>query len=179
MVEVVVMLMIITAVSATVLVGFGSTREGAALNRSARELALAIRRAQNMSLAVTQVDTLAGPKVPPAVGVRLAQGGETYFLFADLADNKKYDADDVKIAGADNLAFERGVKIKSLTYLEVSSRRTAAAAQVVFAAPEAAMYIADANGDTLGEVIEIELAGPSGRLIKTVTVRTSGQVSIK
>ena len=175
------MLFIITAVSATVLVGFGASREGASLNRSARELALAIRRAQNMSLAVTQVDTTAGPKIPAAVGLYLTREGETYFLFADLARNNKYDAgDDVKISGADNLVLEGGVRIKSLVYYDdAGSRQTLPNAHIIFAAPEAAMTLADTNGAALGELMEIELGTPSGRLTKTLTVRISGQVSIK
>jgi len=181
MVEVVVMLVIITAVSATVLVGFGSTRESASLNRSSRELALAIRRAQNMSLAVTQIDTSAGPKISPAVGVALAQGRETYFLFADLAGPNKYDgAGDEKIPRDQDLAFERGVRIKSLIYYDDAGRReTVPTAYIIFAAPEAAMTLSDANGRGLGEILEVELVSHSGQLAKRITVRTSGQVSIK
>lgn len=179
MVEMVVMLAIITAVSATVLVGFGPARESGALGRSARELALAIRRAQNMSLAVTQIDTSAGPKIPAAVGLYIERGRETYFLFADLARDDKYDAADVKIADQDP-AFEGGARIKSLVYYgDAGERRTLPSAHIVFAAPEAAMKVSDANGNGLGEVLEIELVSRSGQLAKTITVRTSGQVSIK
>ena len=180
MVEVVVMLMIITAVSATVLVGFGSTRESASLNRSSRELALAIRRAQNMSLAVTQIDTSAGPKIPAAVGLYLERGRETYFLFADLARDNKYDASDVKIMGNQDLAFERGVRIKSLVYYDDAGRRqTLPIAHIIFAAPEAEMKLSDINGAPLGELMEVELGTLSGQLSKTITVRISGQIGIK
>jgi type II secretory pathway pseudopilin PulG len=181
MVEVVVMLVIITAVSATVLVGFGSTRESASLNRSSRELALAIRRAQNMSLAVTQVETSAGPKIPPAVGIRLMQGGETYFLFADLARDNKYDGGgDVKIPRDGDLPFERGVRIKSLVYYTDAGRReTVSTAHIIFAAPEAAIMLSDINGAPLGQLMEAELGVPSGQLTKTITIRISGQIGIK
>ena len=187
-VEMVVVMAVITAISAVVLVNFGGLREGAALTRSARELALSIRRAQNMSLAVTRVDTLVNgelvPAIPPAVGLRLEQDRQSYFLFADMVQDNKYDAelipdvDDALIS--DDVLFEQGVRIKALTYRDALEQpRSISVAHVVFVAPEAAVSLTDGDGSSLGDLLEIELALPSGRLVKKIEMRMNGQVSIK
>lgn len=184
MVEVVVIMMIMVTISGMVLASFTGLHEGTALNRGARELALAIRKVQNTSLAVTQVATRAGPKIPPAVGIRLTQGAPIYVLFADMTRDNKYDTsvltDDPDAKIGDDQIFEGGVKVSALTYFDVlNTPRTTAVAHIVFAAPEAAVFIADQDGAALGDTLQIELTAPAGRLTKTVVVRTSGQVSIR
>jgi len=178
------MMTIIVTISGMVLVSFTGLHEGTALNRAARELALAIRKVQNTSLAVTQVHTHAGPKIPSAVGLRLTQDARVYILFADLTRDNKYDtsviSDDPDAKIGDDQLFESGVKVKSLTYVDVlNNPQTVASAHIIFVAPEATVFIGDQDGNTIGDILKIELTSASGRLTKTVTVRTSGQVSIQ
>lgn len=178
------MMAIMVTISGIVLINFTGLHEGTALNRAARELALAIRRIQNTSLAVTQVDTHAGPKIPSAVGVRLVQGSSVYILFADLTRDNKYDpsvlSEDPDARIGDDQIFQAGVKVKSLTYRDaLDILRTTAVAHIIFAAPEATVFIGDQNGNTLGDTLAIELTAASGQITKTITVRTSGQVSIR
>lgn len=174
MIEVVVMLAIITMISTVVLISFTGLREGGAVNRAARELALGIRRAQNMSLAVTLVETSAGLKTPPAVGVKLERANPSiYFLFADLLPDNKFTPEDAKIGQDEN--FPPGIRINSLLGPSGTSHSLI---YIMFAAPEATVTIADANGASIGEKVEVEL-GPSSGQKRTVTTRTSGQVSIK
>ena len=184
MVEVVVMMSIITIISGIVLVSFTGLHEGAALNRSARELALAIRRAQNMSLAVTQIETLVGPRIPPAIGIRFEQGAGGYFVFGDFNRDNRYggelaeDERDVRITG--DAVFEGNVKIRSVAYYDAfNNRQQVQVLYVIFAAPEAAVTLADADGISLGDLAEIELVTASGQLTKRIVARTSGQVSIR
>ncbi len=179
------MLGIITAISAMVLVSFTGLHEGAAVNRAARELALAIRRAQNMSFAVTRVDTAAGPKIPPAVGVRVDAGSPIYFIFADIAQDNRYSAGvqngavDAKVVNGET-TMDRGITVSSLTAFDsLMQPRGVPAAHIVFLAPEAAAVLSDAGGVLQGDVLEIELASASGAARKKVVVRTSGQISIK
>lgn len=174
MIEVVVMLGIVTMISTVVLVSFTGLNEGGAMQRAGRELALAIRRAQNMSLAVTQVETSTGPQIPPAVGIKLDRTNPSgYFLFADMVRDNKYTPDDAKI-GQDE-AFPVGVRVSSLTD---SSGASYTFIHLLFAAPEAVVTITDTNGVSVGDKIDIELSSPSGQK-KKVVMRTSGQVSIK
>ena len=184
MVEVVIMMAIMTTVSAMVLVSFTGLHEGAAINRSARELALAMRRAQNMSLAVTSIDTLAGPRIPPAIGMRFARDAGTYLSFGDFNRDNRYgderpeDERDVRLAA--DAVFEGNVKIKSVAYYDTfNQRQPVPLIYIIFAAPEAAVTIAGADGGSLGDHAEIELTTRSGSLTKKITVRTSGQISIK
>ena len=179
------MMSIVTIISGIVLVSFTGLHEGAAINRSARELALAVRRAQNMSLAVTQIDTpLAGPRIPPAIGMRFAQDAQTYVSFGDFNRDNRYgnelpgDERDVRVVT--DAVFEGNVKIKSVAYYDAFNQRQAIPVlHVIFAAPEAAVTIAGADGAPLGDLAEIELVTASGQLTKRILVRTSGQVSIR
>lgn len=180
MVEMVVLLAIVTAVSSVVLFSFTGLSEGTALTRSARELALAIRQAQNMSLAVTQLTVGSPPtaQIPPAVGIRLSiSEPNTYFLFADLPVGDNRYSGLSEIVPGTQITFERRVKINRIID---ESGNAKSLAHIIFAAPEATMLITDANGSSsLGEKIDIELTGPSGTLKRTIMVRISGQVSIK
>lgn len=181
MVEIVVMLSIVTAISAVVLFSFAGLNEGAALNRSSRELALGIRKAQNMAIAVTEIPVgVVDPtnEVPLAVGIKFSLNDPThYFLFAERSPlNFKYDGDPEKIVGQDSF-LERGVKFNRLIGENGQLHSTI---HIIFAAPEADIVLTDINGNPIpGDVITLELISPSGQVKKSVTVRTSGQVSIK
>lgn len=184
-IEVAVMLAIITAISAIVLISFTGLHESAAINRGARELALGIRRAQNMSFAIAQVDTQAGPVIPPAIGVRVAVDSPIYFLFADIVQDNRYsdavenNRADAKISNSES-AFEGRITVESLTaYDALMVPRSVPVAHVMFLAPEATVLLTDASGNSVGDVLEIGLVSSSGATHARVVVRTSGQVSIQ
>ena len=184
LVEVVITMMIMVTISGIVLVSFTGLHEGTAVNRSARELALALRQAQNMSLAVAEVDTRAGPKIPGAVGVRVGVGLPIYFLFADLTRDNKYDPGsiltepDTKI-GSDRV-FEGGARVSALTYSDdLGQTRSLLIAQLMFLVPDASILMTDQDGNQIGDTLHIEIASGSGALKKNVTIRTSGQISIQ
>lgn len=179
MVEVVVMLSIITAISGIVLASFTGLNEGAILTRSSRELALAIRRAQNMSLAVTQLEVGSPPtpQIPPAVGLFLSLADQSrYFLFADLAPaDFKYAGESEKIGNTEGV-FERGVRINRM----VGSSGPYTSLHILFSAPEAILRLTDAAGVEIpDDAVDVELTTPSGQLKRTLTIRVSGQISIK
>jgi len=178
MIETVVVVAIITAISAQVLFGFTGFNEGAALNRSRRELALAIRRAQNMSLAVTQIMVGDPPTalVPIAMGLRLAIADPSAsFLFADLTPrDNKYTGIGEKVLASD-VRFERNVKINRILD---ESGILYPVVHILFSSPEAYLTFTDANGGALvANLITIELLTPSGQ-IKRVVVRANGQISM-
>lgn len=183
MIEIVVILAIITALSVVVLFSFTGFNEGAAINRSVRELSLTLRRAQNMSLSVTQITIgiPAIPRIPPAVGIMLVKNQSSYFLFADLEprDNKYTDSSE-KI-GNDEI-MERNIKISSITDDKGTEYNSI---NIIFVAPEAVVLLSNDIGTDLTKAIppintiNIKLATPSGQLNKTISVRTSGQINIK
>lgn len=171
-IEMVVITGIIVTVSALLLINFSGLNETVALNRSTWELGLALRKTQNMALAVTEV--VVPP--PPAVGVRLSTlNPATYFTFADQnGDNIYTSPSEIKI-GAD-MVFERGVKIYRITGQRNNEYSTV---HVLFSAPEAVMVIADENGESIGNKIDVELISPSGTLTRTLTVWTTGQITFQ
>lgn len=186
MFEIVVMLGIVTAISTVVLFSFTGLNEGVALNRSVREIALAFRKAQNMSLAVTSVETSLGPRIPKAIGVRLSlTDPQRYFVFADLNTDGKWDiVNDAKI-GNNYETFLRGIKIVALECRNSSPPPiytpcpSPPIIHIIFTSPEATLVITDTNGADAGDIVNIRFGKPTGSDTKTVTVRTSGQISIK
>ncbi len=183
MVEVVVMLSIITILSIIVLFNFTGLNEGGALARSTRELALALRQAQNMALAVNQVQAGVSPsplvnKIPPAVGIKLIRGTSNYQIFADFNPrNDIYSGSSESIGNA--LVFERKISISSLFYYDAFGRKPISAVNIIFTAPEAAISIRDVNGEDKGDKLEIELTAPTTGSCKKLVIITSGQISIK
>lgn len=122
-IEMLVTLSIIAIVSISVLLSFSGLNEGAALNRSAQELALGIRQAQNMALAIKQAQIQQWPSDPDCiqvvrrVGIQInkdAAQRNRFFLFADMDNpepgctigyaNNKYD---VITSGPPNSRNER------------------------------------------------------------------------
>lgn len=180
MIEVVVMLAIITILSAIVLVNFTGLNEGGTLNRAQRELGLALRRAQNMAATVKQIEVGGTPDVPPAIGVQLStQAGSngSYLLFGDLDQNGRFGA------GLENIEkpipFFRNIIVKEFRN-ETQAVIAIPTLNILFQAPEAVMtFHDDTNGTLINEpTLRVILEAPSGQ-IREVTIRTSGQISIK
>lgn len=189
MIEIVVIISMILILSLVILSNFGGINERSLINRGARDLALAIRKAQNMSMAVTQV-TLASGEIatPPAIGVKISSlPGEnnTYTLFADvIAPNYRLDEGE-QILGETGI-FERNIIIK--TVKDASGSLVGGSSNnmvyIFFAAPEADISIRNYNGiEIFGERAEVELGTSSQRpgplLQKKLLVTTSGQITIK
>jgi len=174
MFEIVVMLAIITAISVVVIFSFSDLREGININKTAREIALALRQAQNFSLAVRSIDTPLGNTVPRTVGVQIVVGG-SYFIFADLNVNGKFDAltdvkltDSTPIPGGSIFGFEGCVPTPCPSIINV-----------LFSSPEAAVTLTDNNGADIGDRVQIDLQSFTGLTKRNVSVRTSGQISIQ
>jgi len=177
MTEMVVVLSIVTLISSVVLASFSGFSEQGALSRSSRELALGIRQAQNMSLAVTQIQTQSGPIIPRAVGVRLTLSKpQSFIIFADLVLDFKYNALEDKLIGEES-SFQRTTRIKSLTAYNPNPANYSTV-HLIFVAPEATVFLTDENGASIGDKLEIKLSTVSGQE-KIITVRTNGQISIK
>jgi len=172
-VEMMVAMAIITIVSAQVLFSFSGLNEGTALNSSAREMALSLRRAQSMALAVTRIPVLSA--VPPAAGVRIATiSPQTYLLFGDLAATRdfKYTSSAELIA---TQTLERGNRISRI--LDENSVEHDII-HLIFSSPEATLSITDEDGNDIGNLLTIELVAPNGQK-KKVVARTTGQISIQ
>lgn len=180
-IELLVVSSIMITISAIVLLGFGVLNDSVALNRSSRDLAVTLRRAQNMALAVTGVSAI-GNEVPPAIGIQLTKGASTYLLFADRAGlprDYKYGASDGELI--QSFRFDRNVI--AYQFFDVDGDVISPAGgvlHIIFSAPEADISITDGNGDTYPEWAKVDIVfrSPSGKE-KTIIVRESGQISVK
>lgn len=180
MVEIVVILGILTLISIILLTGFPNFNENAVLARMQHELALSIRRIQNIALSVANVEVTEpnGTKITVSglrTGLHVSQAANSqYLLFIDSNSDGKYRAaDDARIG--DVVLLQRGIKIKRLMN---DSGQSVSEATLLFDAPDASTTIVDANGTSIGSALTIEFESPNLQLVKSVTVRTSGQVSI-
>lgn len=176
--ELLVAVTIITLTSAMVLISFTGVHERTAVNRAARELALAARRVQNISLSVTEVETGFTPTTAQTVGLHIVSGSSNYTLFLDKNEDGVYGAGDVVIGKVE--AFAGSMRIRSITYIDSTNiQQTTLLAHMIAVAPEAALKITNASGGTLGDTLQIEIGPLVGDAVRTVTIRTSGQISIK
>lgn len=165
---------IIVLMSAQVLVSFTGLNDNAALQHAARDLALNMRTAQNMSISVSQ--PLGFNEVPPITGIHFANGSGSYVLFADRSPyDFLYNPSTETIQ---TFQLERNIIINRAIIDGVVAPPTQRE-NIVFVNPEATLYIVNAaNGSSLGDKIIIELLARSGQ-IKSVVVRTTGQISIR
>ena len=179
-VEGLVMVSIVMIISLIVLVNFRGLGGNVALRRSVQELALDLRRAQGMALAVRRVSTTAGPVIPRVVGVHFTLTSPSgYFSFVDLNLNRIYDAGTDAIINESNVVLPGRASISGLNSYDGGGNPVAqSVVTITFAAPDAAMAIYNASG-AIGDSARIELAAPAISLVKSVRVRTSGQVSIE
>lgn len=180
MVEIVVMLGILTLISIILLTGFPNFNENAVLARMQHEMALSIRRIQNIALSVANVEVTRPDGTKAHVtGLRTglyvtASANTQYLSFVDSNSDGKYRAaDDARIG--DVTMLQRGIKVKRLLD---ENGISIGEATLLFEAPDAALTIVDANGASIGSLLTIEFESPNLGLTRSVSVRTSGQVSL-
>ena len=180
MVEMVVMLAMFSLVAGIVLASFPSFSGRINLQHSSQQLALALRRAQNMAFAVRQVSTPGGRVIPPAYGIYLDRATpNSFIIFADLhdsggiSDGRYRAADDVVV---ESVRFSPGVSLGEIVSNLSGGNQRQEVISVSFSVPEARMSIANA-ALAVGESAEIFLTSSrSAAFRKSVVVRTSGQI---
>ena len=182
MLEAVVVLAIIVLIAAALLISSPRLSERTNLQRSAYALALALRRVQNMSLAVRQ--TGSPPQVPTYYGVFFDRTSRTYVLFGDFfplgSPNGRYDTQ----AGSTDVGVERVDLDPRVSIGAMVSDPGGPAEQpqdilnVAFHVPEAEMRISNSNQQVVGQSAEIVLATASG-MTRSVVVWTTGQIRVR
>ncbi len=188
MVELVVLLAIITVISSVVLASFPVLSRRIHLQRSARQVALSLRKAQNMAFAVRQANTVSGRVIPPAYGVHFSRTAPTsYLVFADLRGGPGGTADGIYSPATDavveTITLDPGIRIANLL-ADLSAPQDAIS--VAFSVPEARMSIASPTlplTESLEVVLQVEAGStlPAGapNLTRSVIVRTSGQIRVQ
>ena len=174
--EMTVALAILTIISMAVLANFSGIGSAAALERSAREMANSIRAAQTNAISVRHIVKF--NEVPPAIGVHFNPwlDPRAYGTFADLAASYDWKLQPSEVI--ETFFTDRKARISRLLVNGIPLP-VVARTNIIFVSPEATMYIVDdATGGILGDLLEIELEGISGRT-KSVIVRTTGQISVR
>lgn len=183
MVEVVIVLAIVVLIASLLLASFPRLSQGIAIQRAAQELALSLRRAQSMALAVRQVDAPTGRRTPGAYGVYLnrVSAPGSYVIFADLrgaggaADGRYVPADDAAI---ETVALGPGISAAGLISDLGGAEQRQDILNITFSVPEARMGIQNASLG-VGESAEVRLESVGAAYRRNVVVRTSGQITTR
>lgn len=161
-VEMTVVTFIILLISGIILANFERGSSAAALNRTASQLALDLRRAQNNALSTTIFQNQA----PFGYGLYFdVNQPTTAIMFADLNDNQRYD-------GADEL-FET-IEIKN--NIQLVSVTPANPLTIFFRAPEPTTYI---NGVNSGGASLTLQPSDNPSLQRQLIINVSGQINIQ
>ncbi|MDZ4260256.1 MAG: type II secretion system protein, partial [Candidatus Sungbacteria bacterium] len=178
-IELVVSLAIISAISAQILISFSGAREASTLTRAAQEIGFNIRRAQNMSLSVTGVpvkeETGTYIRIPFSVGVRFSSSvneNDRYFFFTDKAPGDGiYNPANERIEP--DILLPGSIRIQSIVGELISPKGV----HVIFYTPEATLFLTNGLGGVIPNYIDVVIVAPSGAT-RTIRARTSGQVTI-
>lgn len=194
MVEIVIILGIIVMISSILLANFPSFSRSINLQRSSQQLGLAFRRTQSMALAVREVDLggginglLSGHHIPRSYGIyiNLSSSQTSYIIFGD------FNAGGGTVGVYDpvnDFVVETGVLVGNGTFMSGMSINPLGAAEntsvlhITFNVPSADMNIklpppSSVTPQSAQVVLrnQADLLGPA----KTVTVVTTGQISLK
>ncbi|MBI3627444.1 MAG: hypothetical protein HY220_01685 [Candidatus Sungbacteria bacterium] len=180
--EMVIILAIITFISAILLAAFPGFNESATMYRSQQELALNIRKAQNTALSVAQVsiiDTANGNAVrniiPTYVGLHFDNASPTqYFVYAQ---NPSQNCANQDCRIGDIITFARGITFLQPYPFVGSNGSQPAMIDILFSAPQADVTLSPNGGNSITSYA-ISLKSPSLNITKTVTVWLSGQIAL-
>jgi len=159
LIELIVVVSIITLMTALILPNYREGERQLALQRSAYKLAQDLRRAQEMALSSQKFDK----EVPAGYGIYLNKSQPfQYILFADLDNGKDYDAGET----VEILQLERQIQISSLSPVSPLT--------IVFTPPDPQIYISGGNVATV-------VLRPKTDLTKTksVIVNKAGLIAVQ
>jgi len=149
------------------------------LQRSGQSLALALRKAQNMSLAVKQAATTP-PKIPPAFGIYIGPQApaDSYIVFADFhppgSPNGVYDAGASKDFVVETDKFESGISLSTVIFPDSSDSEV----NISFLVPDGTTKIIKGSDSDEKTSAEIILTSRDGQTRKVI-VKNTGQIYAK
>ena len=162
LVETIVVVAVVSILSVVMLANHQNSQKQQSVQRAAHQLAGDIRRVQNMAMASVEYEG----EVPNGYGIYVEKNNPNYILFADN-NNQTYQPSDIKV---EEIKFSSTVEIDNI------SPSPSSHVSIFFEPPDPITYI---NGDSsAGEQTTITLIFPGTSYIKTVTIKTSGQIEI-
>lgn len=188
LIELVVVVGVMAIVSSLMLANFPRFNKQLAVEREARKLALALRRAQSYALAVREFNPAfnddpfcANPPVRfPGYGVFLGLSDSAHYLiYGDTSCSKYYESspweEAVETALLDGKIYL--FSIKGYDAGACSGGCNLGELSVLYVRPEPAIWIRGDGADY--NYAEIVLSSSDGTVAKKVVVRSTGQVSIE
>lgn len=185
LIEVMVVTAIVVSLLSVILINFPQLNERILIHKAGQLLELDLRSAQNKAFAVRAVQCPAaicpptgGPVVPKGYGLRIRANTPSYFMFADLNNNKTYDvATDVVVQ---TTTFERGLRITATQDALGNSFCAGGDVDINFSSPAARMQIF-CNGSAGGVTqAKITITSPGvGIETSVVTIITTGQILVQ
>jgi prepilin-type N-terminal cleavage/methylation domain-containing protein len=164
LVETIVVIAVVSILSIVMMANYQGSQKQQSVQRAAHQLAGDIRRAQNMAMASTEQ----GGVIPDGYGIYIIKNSNSYILFADTNNNQSRNGtgdEDIEL-----INFISGVEVFNI------SPPPAVHADIFFEPPDPTTYI---NGNSsAGKQTTITLKAQGTSYIKTVTVKTSGQIEI-
>jgi len=177
LIEFLVVTVIITILTAAILVNYRNSGQQFALQRSAYKLAQDIRRAGEMAMSAQEcpINKCGGPPaiIPPRYGIEFSIDRDYYILFADINDNGKYEppSPDIEV---ERITFEEGVSIKALYSSSGGPFSSKDQLWVTFKPPVPVTVIRD-PGEMSSE--RIELANTQNQT-KTININAIGLIDV-
>jgi len=161
--ELLVVIAVISILSAIILPSYRTGERLFALQRSAYKVAQDIRRAQEMAMSAKEFQG----SLPSRYGIEFGKNRDYYILFADLNDNGKRESSDIEV---ERITLEKGIKIQDL--LTPSSKDMV---WVAFKPPDPLTTIRD-PGDR--SILSIQLINASNQT-KIVSVNNAGLIYVE
>ena len=189
LIEAMVSVAIVSVIMSVVFFDYATFNDNLALSAAAQELAVTIRQAQTYGLTVKEVsrDITSGGRFTSAYGVYFDENDPThYYLFADLAGDKKYDVGLGCGSGPGNtecvemFTLRNRVRVSNLYDETDSSPQGSNKMHVTFLRPnpDARIYFtvgtSEVGPSLTGKVV---MTSAKGKTI-TVTVESTGQVLV-
>lgn len=175
MIELIIVIGIITSISALVLVKYPNFSEKQSLDRAAKNIALAIRDAQIKALATVEF----APSVFPAYGVHFDSSvNNSYIIFADVNNNQKYDSPGEMFEEKKILTSARIINL--CAYLKSTNPDQCGLSDldIVFKRPEPLIFLKSSSIIPNISDVEIIVQTPGG-MQRKIGVWLSGQVFIE
>ncbi len=191
MVEIFVIMIMLITISSILLANFPVFSQRVNLQRSAQNLAISLRKAQNMAFAVRQVSTTP-PRIPPAFGMHLKKSDDnkSYIIFADFEprnnNNNIYDAAanntcpssaQDKDCVVEKISLQGGITIADMTFSSDGLNSDSVnELDIAFSVPEARTSLRkEGRNNPEGVSAEIILQSTNGSQRKVV-ISATGQI---
>ena len=166
-IEMAIIIAIIGILCAMLLTGFKSAEMEISLRNSAYQVAGDIRKAQNMAMAT--VEQSGGD--PYGYGVRFVSSSDSYFIFADMNNDKVYNA------GIDTIVDLNQINLPD--DIEIFNVSPASQSDIVFVSPDPTTFINGNSSIGVSSTITLKIKGGGSFDCQNIIVETSGNIKVK